>query len=88
MHRAGEEEQGEVVCVAMPEAFKRGDAAKGIVEGVNVGDLVKASGRENHVVPAMPSSEPSGRPVGFVLGLRMGRFLPEGRYMGSWLTWR
>ena len=42
-------------------------------EGVNVGDLVKAGDVKIHVVPAMHSSEPSGRPVGFVLEFADGR---------------
>jgi L-ascorbate metabolism protein UlaG (beta-lactamase superfamily) len=39
---------------------------------VNVGDQVTVGDVKAHVVPAMHSSEPSGRPVGYVLesGLR------------------
>jgi glyoxylase-like metal-dependent hydrolase (beta-lactamase superfamily II) len=65
--------KAKLVCVAMPEAFKRGELPKELFEGVNVGDLVKAGDVKIHVVPAMHSSEPSGRPVGFVLEFADGR---------------
>jgi L-ascorbate metabolism protein UlaG (beta-lactamase superfamily) len=65
--------KAKLVCVAMPEAFKRGELPKELFEGVNVGDLVKAGDVKIHVVPAMHSSEPSGRPVGFVIEFADGR---------------
>jgi L-ascorbate metabolism protein UlaG (beta-lactamase superfamily) len=69
----------------MPEAFNRGELPKELFEGVNVGDLVKAGDVKIHVVPAMHSSEPSGRPVGFVLEFADGRSVyHEGRYMDLW----
>jgi L-ascorbate metabolism protein UlaG (beta-lactamase superfamily) len=65
--------KAKLVCVAIPEAFKRGELPRELFEGVNVGDLVKAGDVKIHVVPAMHSSEPSGRPVGFVLEFADGR---------------
>jgi len=65
--------KAKLVCVAMPEAFKKGELPMESFEGVNVGDLVKAGDVKIHVVPAMHSSEPSGRPVGFVLEFADGR---------------
>jgi L-ascorbate metabolism protein UlaG (beta-lactamase superfamily) len=59
--------KAKLVCVAMPEVFKKGELPRELFEGVNVGDLVKAGDVKIHVVPAMHSSEPSGRPVGYVL---------------------
>jgi L-ascorbate metabolism protein UlaG (beta-lactamase superfamily) len=64
--------KAKLVCVAMPEAFKRGELPRELFEAVNVGDLVKAGDVKIHVVPAMHSSEPSGRPVG-VLEFADGR---------------
>ena len=61
------------LCVAMPEAFKKGALPRELFEGVNVGDLVNAGDVRIHVVPAMHSSEPSGRPLGFVLEFADGR---------------
>lgn len=65
--------KAKLVCVAMPEAFKKGDLPRELFEGVNVGDLVQAGDVKIHVVPAMHSSEPSGRPVGYVLEFADGR---------------
>jgi L-ascorbate metabolism protein UlaG (beta-lactamase superfamily) len=65
--------KAKMVCVAMPEAFKKGELRRELFEGVNVGDLVNAGDVKIHVVPAMHSSEPSGRPVGFVLEFANGR---------------
>jgi len=56
--------KAKLVCVAMPEAFKKGELPKELFEGVNVGDLVKAGDVKIHVVPAMHSSErAAGRSV-------------------------
>src|SRR5437762_13484986 len=59
----------------MPEAFKKGELPRELFEGVNVGDVVKAGDVRIHVVPAMHSSEPSGRPVGYGLEFGDGRTL-------------
>ena len=67
--------KAKLVCVAMPEAFKKGELPRELFEGVNVGDVVKAGDVRIHVVPAMHSSEPSGRPVGYVLEFGDGRTL-------------
>ena len=45
------------------------------IETVNVGNQVIAGDVKIHVVPAMHSSEPSGRPVGYVLEFADGRTL-------------
>src|SRR5204862_4846598 len=34
--------KAKLVCVAMPEAFKKGEVPRELFEGVNVGDVVKA----------------------------------------------
>jgi len=65
--------KAKLVCVAMLEAFKKGELPRELFEGVNVGDVVKAGDVKIHVVPAMHSSEPSGRPVGYVLEFADGR---------------
>ena len=67
--------KAKLVCVAMPKAFQIGGLPKELFEGVNVGDLVRAGDVKVHVVPAMHSSEPSGRPVGYVLEFADGRSL-------------
>src|SRR5881275_3310850 len=67
--------KAKLVCVAMPEAFKKGELPRELFEGVNVGDRVTAGDVKIHVVPAMHSSEPSGRPVGYVLEFGDGRTL-------------
>src|SRR6266513_2056132 len=65
--------KAKLVCVAMPEAFKKGELPRELFKGVNVGDLVNAGDVRIHVVPAMHSIEPSGRPLGFVLEFADGR---------------
>src|SRR5437660_10554280 len=59
--------KAKLVCVAMLEAFKKGELPRELFEGVNVGDVVKAGDVKIHVVPAMHSREAGGRPVGYVL---------------------
>ena len=67
--------KAKLVCVAMPAAFEKGGLPGELFEGTNVGDLVRAGDVKIHVVPAMHSSEPSGRPVGYVLEFADGRSL-------------
>ena len=59
--------KAKIVSVYMPEPFKKGELPQELIEPVNVGDHVTLGDVKVHVVPAMHSSEPSGRPVGFVL---------------------
>jgi L-ascorbate metabolism protein UlaG (beta-lactamase superfamily) len=65
--------KAKIVSVYMPEPFKKGELPAELIEPVNVGDQVKLGDVKVHVVPAMHSSEPSGRPVGFVLEFADGR---------------
>ncbi len=62
-----------LVSVAMPERFKEANLPRELIEPVNVGDQVKIGDLKVHVVPAMHSSEPSGRPVGYVIEFADGR---------------
>ncbi|PYK52866.1 MAG: metal-dependent hydrolase [Verrucomicrobia bacterium] len=65
--------KAKIVSVYMPEAFKKGDLPRELIEPVNVGDHLTLGDVKVHVVPAMHSSEPSGRPVGFVGEFADGR---------------
>jgi L-ascorbate metabolism protein UlaG (beta-lactamase superfamily) len=65
--------KAKIVSVYMPEPFKKADLPRELIEPVNVGDQVKLGDVKVHVVPAMHSSEPSGRPVGFVIEFADGR---------------
>jgi L-ascorbate metabolism protein UlaG (beta-lactamase superfamily) len=62
-----------IVSVYMPEPFKKGELPRELSEPVNVGDHFTLGDVKVHVVPAMHSSEPSGRPVGFVVEFADGR---------------
>lgn len=62
-----------IVSVYMPEPFKKAELPSELIEPVNVGDHVTLGDVKVHVVPAMHSSEPSGRPVGFVVEFADGR---------------
>jgi L-ascorbate metabolism protein UlaG (beta-lactamase superfamily) len=57
----------------MPEPFNKGELPSELIEPVNVGAHVTLGDVKVHVVPAMHSSEPSGRPVGFVVEFADGR---------------
>jgi len=68
--------KAKVVSVMMVDTFvTKGELPRDQVESVNVGDQVIAGDVKIHVVPAMHSSEPSGRPVGYVLEFSDGRTL-------------
>src|SRR4029079_7239814 len=67
--------KAKLVCAAMPAAFEKGGLPGALFEGTNVGGLVRAVDVKIHVVPAMHSSEPSGRPVGYMLEFADGRSL-------------
>src|SRR5215831_1155647 len=56
--------RAKVVSVMMLDTFvTKGGLPREQIETVNVGDQVTAGDMKIHVVPAMHSSEPSGRPV-------------------------
>jgi L-ascorbate metabolism protein UlaG (beta-lactamase superfamily) len=65
--------KAKILSVYMPEPFKKGELPSELIEPVNVGDHLTLGDVKVHVVPAMHSSEPSGRPVGFVVEFADGR---------------
>jgi len=68
--------KAKLVSVMMLDTFvTKGGLPREQIETVNVGDQVIAGDVKIHVVPAMHSSEPSGRPVGYVLEFADGRTL-------------
>jgi len=68
--------KAKVVSVMMLDTFvTKGGLPREQIESTNVGDQVAAGDVKIHVVPAMHSSEPSGRPVGYVLEFSDGRTL-------------
>ena len=70
--------KAKLISVMMLDTFvTKGGLPREQIETVNVGDQVVASDVKIHVVPAMHSSEPSGRPVGYVLEFADGRTLYE-----------
>src|SRR5262245_56418402 len=68
--------KAKLVSVMMLDTFvTKGGLPREQIEPVNVGDQVMAGDVKIHVVPAMHSSEPSGRPVGYMLEFSDGRTL-------------
>jgi L-ascorbate metabolism protein UlaG (beta-lactamase superfamily) len=68
--------KAKLISVMMLDTFvTKGGLPREQIETVNVGDQVTAGDVKIHVVPAMHSSEPSGRPVGYVLEFADGRTL-------------
>ena len=68
--------KAKLVSVMMLDTFvTKGGLPREQIETVNVGDQVTVGDVKIHVVPAMHSSEPSGRPVGYVLEFADGRTL-------------
>src|SRR5262249_38483669 len=60
--------KAKLVSVIMLDTFvTKGGLPRDQIETINVGDQVIAGDVKIHVVPAMHSSEPSGRPGGYVL---------------------
>ena len=53
--------KAKIVSVYMPEPFKKGELPRELIEPANVGDHLTLGDVKVHVVPAMHSSEPSGR---------------------------
>ncbi|HEX5491571.1 MAG TPA: metal-dependent hydrolase [Candidatus Udaeobacter sp.] len=68
--------KAKLVSVIMLDTFvTKGGLPPDQVESINVGDQITPGDVKIHVVPAMHSSEPSGRPVGYVLEFSDGRTL-------------
>jgi len=68
--------KAKLVSVMMLDTFvTKGGLRREQIETVNVGNQVIAGDVKIHVVPAVHSSEPSGRPVGYVLEFADGRTL-------------
>lgn len=65
--------QAPIVSVSMPELFRKEELPESLMQTVNVGGSVRLGDAVVHVVPAMHGSEPSGRPVGFVIEFADGR---------------
>ena len=65
--------QAPIVAVNMPAIYQKGELPEALIQTVNVGGTVKLGDTIVHVVPAMHGSEPSGRPVGFVIEFADGR---------------
>jgi L-ascorbate metabolism protein UlaG (beta-lactamase superfamily) len=65
--------KAKIVSVYVPEPFKKGELGRELIEPVNVGDNLTLGDVKLHVVPAMHSGEPSGRPVGYILEFVDGR---------------
>src|SRR4030095_6679522 len=65
--------KAKVVAVNMPGPYQKGGLPDELNETVNVGGTLRRGDVTVHVVPAMHGSEPSGRPVGFVVEFSDGR---------------
>ncbi len=65
--------RAKIVTVNMPAIFQKEGLPEELVQTVNVGGTVSLGDIIVHVVPAMHGSEPSGRPVGFVVDFPDGR---------------
>lgn len=62
-----------IVAVNMPAIYQREGLPESLIRTVNVGGTVTLGDTTVHVVPAMHGSEPSGRPVGYVIEFADGR---------------
>ncbi len=67
--------QAPIVAVNMPALYQKENLPEALIQTVNVGGTVRLGDVTVHVVPAMHGSEPSGRPVGFVIAFADGRSL-------------
>lgn len=65
--------QAPIVAVNMPALYQKEGLPESLIQTVNVGGTVRLGDTIVHVVPAMHGSEPSGRPVGFVIEFADGR---------------
>jgi L-ascorbate metabolism protein UlaG (beta-lactamase superfamily) len=65
--------RAKLVTVNFPALFQKEGLPEELVQTINVGGTVMLKDLKVHVVPAMHGSEPSGRPVGFVVEFQDGR---------------
>jgi L-ascorbate metabolism protein UlaG (beta-lactamase superfamily) len=65
--------KAKLVTVNFPTLFQKEELPDELIQTVNVGGTVALGDVTVHVVPAMHGSEPSGRPVGFVIEFSDGR---------------
>jgi L-ascorbate metabolism protein UlaG (beta-lactamase superfamily) len=64
--------KAKIVAVNMPAVYAKGEVPEELIETVNVGGTLRIGDTTIHVVPAMHGSEPSGRPVGYVIDFANG----------------
>ena len=65
--------KAKLVTVNFPALFEKEGLPEELVQTINVGGTIALGDVKVHVVPAMHGSEPSGRPVGFVVEFADGR---------------
>lgn len=65
--------KAKIVSINMPTIFQREGLPEELIQVCNVGGTLNLGDLKVHVVPAMHGSEPSGRPVGFVVEFSDGR---------------
>jgi L-ascorbate metabolism protein UlaG (beta-lactamase superfamily) len=65
--------KAKLVTVNFPTLFQKEGLPEELIQTVNVGGTLTLSDLKVYVVPAMHGSEPSGRPVGFVVEFSDGR---------------
>ncbi len=65
--------QAPIVAVNMPALYQKENLPENLIRTINVGGTLEFGDTIVHVVPAMHGSEPSGRPVGFVIEFSDGR---------------
>lgn len=65
--------KAKLVTVNFPALFEKEGLPEELIQTVNVGGTITLGDVVVHVVPAMHGSEPSGRPVGFVIEFSDGR---------------
>lgn len=65
--------QAPIVAVNMPAIYQKENLPENLIRTINVGGTLELGDTIVHVVPAMHGSEPSGRPVGYVIEFSDGR---------------
>ncbi len=65
--------KAKIVTVNFPALFQKEGLPEELVQTINVGGTVSLGDVKVHAVPAMHGSEPSGRPLGFVVEFSDGR---------------
>jgi L-ascorbate metabolism protein UlaG (beta-lactamase superfamily) len=65
--------RAKLVTVNFPTLFQKESLPEELIETINVGGTLTLGDVKVYVVPAMHGSEPSGRPVGFVVEFADGR---------------